>query len=134
MFIRENVQHDVRGRIQLTRHGTPHQGPVGDDQHNDNDNDDDDDDDAGEEMISEEFSVCRAAALQWLEDCGGSGRSCMQGPCKEGSGGTLASTCRGLHPLPVMFPALQELQPWVRYQLSLSMAEEREGAAVTEQI
>ena len=58
----------------------------------------------------------------------------MQGPCKDGSGGTLGSTCRGLHPLPVMFPALQELQPGVRYQLSLSMAEEREGGAVTEQI
>ena len=32
-------------------------------------------------MISEQFQVSRPAALQWLADCGGSGQSCMQGPC-----------------------------------------------------
>ena len=85
-------------------------------------------------MISEQFRVSRTAALEWLEDCGGSGQSCMQGPCREGSGGTLASTCRGLHPLPVMFPGVLELQPGVRYLLSLSMEEEREDATISEQI
>ena len=82
-------------------------------------------------MISEQFRVSQAAALEWLEDCGGSGQSCMQGPCREGSGGTLASSCRGLHPLPVMFPSVLELQPGVRYQLSLSMKEEKEEATFT---
>ena len=85
-------------------------------------------------MISEQFRVSRAAALEWLEDCGGSGQTCMQGPCREEAGGTLASTCRGLHPLPVMFPSVLELQPGVRYLLSLSMAEEAGGSSLTQQI
>ena len=58
----------------------------------------------------------------------------MQGPYREGAGGTLAATCHGLHPLPVMFPGVLELQPGVRYLLSLSLAEEGEEAASSEQV
>ena len=59
----------------------------------------------------------------------------QQGPCEEegGSGramqgGTLGSTCRGLHPLPVMFPCLLELQPGTRYLLLLSLTAHQDRA------
>ena len=112
---RDKVEHDVLGRVLVTRHGTAHQGPV------------------GQQVVSEEFSVGRAAALAWQENCGGSRQSCMQGP-SEGQGGTLGGHCQGLHPLPVMFPDLLELEPGVNYLLSLNMVEVMDGVSVRGQM
>ena len=53
---------------------------------------------------------------------------------ESGQGGTLGGDCRGLHPLPVMFPCVLELEAGVRYLLTLSMAGESEGRPGTEQV
>jgi len=116
---KENVRHDVSGNIQLVRHGTPHQGPV------------------GEKVMDHQFHLTKEQALHWQDDCHGQTKSCMQGPLHESNtlgGGTLGSLCRGLHPLPVMFHCVLELEPGVRYLLNLNMVEKNEGCVVSEQI
>ena len=46
----------------------------------------------------------------------------MSGPVSvSGPGHTLAAVCQGLHPLPVMFQAVLELEPGVRWAIRLSI-------------
>ena len=46
----------------------------------------------------------------------------MSGPVGvTGPGHTLAAVCQGLHPLPVMFQAVLELEPGVRWVIRLSI-------------
>lgn len=117
---KENVRHDVSGNIQLVRHGTCHQGPV------------------GEKVMDHQFHLTKEQALDWQDDCHGQTKSCMQGPLEESNtserGGTLGGLCRGLHPLPVMFHCVLELEPGVRYLLNLNMVEKNDGCVVSEQI
>ena len=90
----------MSGSIQLLRHGTAHQGPV------------------GEEVIREEFFISKEKVLEWQEDCsqGQENKSCLQGPWLDSdTGGTLSAQCRGLHPLPIMFHCVLELEPGVRH-------------------
>ena len=48
-------------------------------------------------------------------------QACMSGPVGvSGPGHTLAAVCQGLHPLPVMFQAVLELEPGVRSVIRLS--------------
>ena len=105
MFHRDNVKNDVCGFIQLIRHGTPYQGPV------------------GEEIITQQFHVPRDQARTWQNDCHGKTQSCMQGPSDESlpnhEGGTFGARCKGLHPLPVMFHCVLELEPGVRWKIRL---------------
>merc|ERR1719468_119422 len=116
---RDNVRHDVSGNIRLVRHGTAHQGPV------------------GQEVLTHQFQLTREQAMEWQEDCHGQTKSCMQGPVQEraeaDTGGTLGARCQGLHPLPVMFHCVLELEPGVRYLLSLSLVEESGGCLVSEE-
>ena len=87
-------------------------------------------------MLTHQFQLTREQAMEWQEDCHGQTKSCMQvtvtfvtsdsvtetifaqGPVQEqaeaGSGGTLGARCQGLHPLPVMFHCVLELEPGVR--------------------
>ena len=118
-LFRENLQGDVSGEVQLVRHGTPHVGPVGD------------------KVISSAFHVSREKALQWQQDCDGKTFACLQGPWMtntSGQGGTLGGTCKGLHPMPVMFNCVMELEPGTRYLLTLKMAEEKGGVVVSDKI
>jgi len=117
---KDNVKNDVCGFIQLIRHGTPHQGPV------------------GEEIITHQFHVSRDQARDWQNDCHGLTQSCMQGPMNESDpnhqGGTFGARCKGLHPLPVMFHCVLELEPGVRYLLNLKMVEKNDGYIVSEEV
>ena len=116
---RENLKFDVSGEVQLVRHGTPHVGPI------------------GEKIISSSFHVTREKAMKWQEDCDGKTYACLQGPWLEnrsGQGGTLGGSCKGLHPMPVMFNYALELEADTRYLLTLKMAEEKGGVVVSDQI
>jgi len=116
---RENLHSDVSGEVQLVRHGTPHVGPI------------------GEKIISSSFHVTKEKAMKWQEDCDGKTLACLQGPWlsnRSGQGGTLGGACKGLHPMPVMFKHVMELEPNTRYLLTLKMVEEKGGVVVSDQI
>jgi len=101
---RDNFEFDVRGQVDLLQHGTPHIGPHG-------------------EILSRiNFNISRDTGRSWQEDCRGENPLCLQGPWQNTRpGGTLAGGCIGLHPFPLIFPALVELQTGVRYLLRLYM-------------
>lgn len=114
---RENLSHDLVGEVQLVRHGTPHCGPVGD------------------RVAKTEFQISRADGLRWQEDCQGRTKyHCLQGPWRANRGAALGVECKGLHPLPVIFPGLVELEPGTRYLLSVSMREVKQGVPVSDQV
>ena len=111
----------MSGEIQLVRHGTPHVGPI------------------GQQVVSVTFRVSKEKALKWQENCDGQTLACLQGPWMgnpsvQGGGGTLGASCKGLHPMPVMFSEALELEVGTRYLLSLKMVEEREGVVVSDKI
>ena len=116
---RDHLHSDVSGEVQLVRHGTAFAGPV------------------GEKIISSAFHVTREKALEWQQDCEGKTFACLQGPWlsnSPGQGGTLGISCKGLHPMPVMFSCVMELEPETRYLLTLKMAEEKGGVVGSDKI
>jgi len=116
---RDHLHSDVSGEVQLVRHGTAYSGPV------------------GEKINSSAFHVTREKALEWQQDCEGKTFACLQGPWlsnSPGQGGTLGISCKGLHPMPVMFNCVMELEPETRYLLTLKMAEEKGGVVVSDKI
>ena len=84
IILRDKVRHDVSGNIRLVRHGTAHQGPVGQEvsirlftcdimtsliilTH-----------DLHHQVLTHQFQLTREQAMEWQEDCHGQTKSCMQ--------------------------------------------------------